>query len=151
MGTFRYDGSSRCWIAPSGRPCPLREYIRTNCERTLVTWLTALLHGTYPRGVIRALAAIQEASFNLEHITPCARRRDDAACYQGGAYMPAVVPVKFSYAARGLWFDWSDSGAQEGDHVILRTERGQEIGLVIDDVRDVTDDERQIPLGGCRA
>ena len=61
--------------------------------------------------------------------------------------MPAVVPVKFSYAARGLWFDWSDSGAQEGDHVICQTERGQEIGLVIDDVRDVTDDELADTIG----
>lgn len=61
--------------------------------------------------------------------------------------MPTVVPVKFSYAARELWFDWSGSGAQEGDHVICQTERGQEIGLAIADARKVTADELTDRIG----
>ena len=32
--------------------------------------------------------------------------------------MPAVIPVKFKYAARDLWFDPAQPDAQEGDHVI---------------------------------
>ncbi|MBR3234718.1 MAG: hypothetical protein IKG11_03785 [Atopobiaceae bacterium] len=47
--------------------------------------------------------------------------------------MPTVIPVKFKYAARDLWFDPADSGAQEGDHVICSTERGEEIGLATTD------------------
>ena len=43
--------------------------------------------------------------------------------------MPTVLPVKFAYAARELWFDENGSQAQEGDHVICSTERGTEIGL----------------------
>ena len=61
--------------------------------------------------------------------------------------MPTVVPVKFSYAARELWFDWSGSGVQEGDHVICQTERGQEIGLAIADAREVTADELTDRIG----
>ena len=29
--------------------------------------------------------------------------------------MTTVIPVKFAYAARDLWFDPQGSGAQEGD------------------------------------
>ena len=55
--------------------------------------------------------------------------------------MPTVIPVKFKYAARDLWFDPGDTGAQEGDHVICSTERGQEIGLATMDAIEM-DDER---------
>ncbi len=51
--------------------------------------------------------------------------------------MPTVIPVKFSYAARDLWFDAGQTGAQEGDHVICSTERGTEIGLATDAVREM--------------
>lgn len=55
--------------------------------------------------------------------------------------MPTVIPVKFKYATRDLWFDPADSQAQEGDHVICSTERGQEIGLATMDPIEM-DDER---------
>ena len=55
--------------------------------------------------------------------------------------MPTVIPVKFKYAARDLWFDPMDTGAQEGDHVICSTERGDEIGLATMDAIEM-DDER---------
>ncbi len=55
--------------------------------------------------------------------------------------MPTVIPVKFKYAARDLWFDPVDTGAQEGDHVICSTERGDEIGLATMDAIEM-DDER---------
>ena len=32
--------------------------------------------------------------------------------------MPTVIPVKFAYATRDLWFDPRETGAVEGDHVI---------------------------------
>ena len=53
--------------------------------------------------------------------------------------MPTVIPVKFSYAARDLWFDPGETGAQEGDHVICSTERGQEIGLATMDAIEMDD------------
>ena len=34
--------------------------------------------------------------------------------------MPTVIPVKFKYAARDLWFSPADTGAQEGPRVGLR-------------------------------
>ena len=61
--------------------------------------------------------------------------------------MPTVIPVKFTFAARELWFDPADTGAQEADHVICQTERGQEIGLATADAREVTDDELAAKVG----
>ena len=52
--------------------------------------------------------------------------------------MPTVIPVKFTYAARDLWFSPAGTGAQEGDHVICQTERGREIGLATADAREVS-------------
>ena len=51
--------------------------------------------------------------------------------------MPTVIPVKFAYATRELWFDPGQSGAVEGDHVICATERGTEIGLATTDPLEV--------------
>ena len=61
--------------------------------------------------------------------------------------MLTVIPVKFTYAARDLWFDPAGTGAQEGDHVICRTERGQEIGLVTEDAREVSGEELERTIG----
>lgn len=55
--------------------------------------------------------------------------------------MPTVVPVKFEYAARDLWFDPKESGVLEGDHVICQTERGLEIGLAVADPREISQEE----------
>ena len=44
--------------------------------------------------------------------------------------MPLVVPVKFTYASRDLWFDPQDLDILEADYAICSTERVTEIGLV---------------------
>lgn len=61
--------------------------------------------------------------------------------------MTSVVPVKFAYAVRDLWFDQARSEAQEGDHVICSTERGTEIGLVTAPARQVSDEELSLKIG----
>ena len=61
--------------------------------------------------------------------------------------MPTVIPVKFKYAARDLWFSPAETGAHEGDHVICTTERGIEIGLAVADAREVTDEELAETIG----
>ena len=55
--------------------------------------------------------------------------------------MPTVVPVKFAYAARDLWFNPGDVDPREGDHVICDTARGTEIGLVTRDPFNVPVEE----------
>ena len=52
--------------------------------------------------------------------------------------MPTVIPVKFKYAARDLWFDVAGTEALEADHVICATERGHEIGLATADAREMS-------------
>ena len=52
--------------------------------------------------------------------------------------MPTVIPVKFKYAARDLWFDVAGTEALEADHVICATERGHEIGLATADPREMS-------------
>ena len=64
--------------------------------------------------------------------------------------MPTVIPVKFTYAARDLWFDPAGTGAQEGDHVICTTERGREIGLATADAREVSPEELEATIGGAQ-
>ena len=61
--------------------------------------------------------------------------------------MPTVIPVKFTYAARDLWFDTCDSQALEGDHVICSTERGTEIGLATGMPREVSNEELKNMIG----
>lgn len=61
--------------------------------------------------------------------------------------MPTVIPVKFRYAARDLWFDPGTSGAIEADHVICATERGMEIGLATGDPREIGQDELDKAIG----
>ena len=60
--------------------------------------------------------------------------------------MPVVLPVKFAYASRELWFDPAGVPAEEGDHVICSTERGTEIGLVTADAFEVPLEELAAPL-----
>lgn len=61
--------------------------------------------------------------------------------------MPTVIPVKFKYAARDLWFDPGTSGAVEADHVICVTDRGMEIGLATADPREVSQEELEKTIG----
>ena len=61
--------------------------------------------------------------------------------------MTSVIPVKFAYAVRDLWFDQNNTDAQEGDHVICSTERGTEIGLATGPVREVEELELRQMIG----
>ena len=61
--------------------------------------------------------------------------------------MPTVIPVKFTYVTRELWFDAADTQAQEADHVICHTERGLEIGLATSDAFEVDDNELRKTIG----
>lgn len=60
--------------------------------------------------------------------------------------MPIVVPVKFPFASRDLWFDPQQLDIIEADYAICATERGTEIGLVTADPFEVTEDELRAPL-----
>lgn len=51
--------------------------------------------------------------------------------------MPTVVGVRLRYAGKVLWFDPADSMPEEGDHVIVTTERGQEYGEVVRAPREI--------------
>ena len=61
--------------------------------------------------------------------------------------MPTIVPVRFRYASRDLWFDAGQTGVAEADHAICSTERGREIGLVTQGAREVTDGELHDLIG----
>ncbi len=61
--------------------------------------------------------------------------------------MPTVIPVKFTYATRELWFNPGDTQAQEADHVICSTERGLEMGLATADAFEVSDKELRDKVG----
>jgi cell fate regulator YaaT (PSP1 superfamily) len=50
-----------------------------------------------------------------------------------------VVAVKLRYNPKVFWFDPALSTYAAGDHVLVDTERGREIGLVVDPVIEVTD------------
>ena len=65
--------------------------------------------------------------------------------------MPLVVPVKFTYASRDLWFDPQDLDILEADYAICSTERGTEIGLVTADPFEVPQDEIGQPSSPCCA
>ena len=60
--------------------------------------------------------------------------------------MPIVVPVKFAFASRDLWFDPQGLDIVEGDHAICSTERGTEIGLVTADPLEVAKRDLAAPL-----
>lgn len=60
--------------------------------------------------------------------------------------MPVVVPVKFAFASRDLWFDPQGIDILAGDHAICSTERGTEIGLVTADPFEVPVSELAAPL-----
>lgn len=55
--------------------------------------------------------------------------------------MPTVVAVKLRNYPKILWFDPVLGNYKENDYVIVETERGREIGLVIDSALDVTEQQ----------
>lgn len=60
--------------------------------------------------------------------------------------MPIVVPVKFPFAARELWFDPQGLDIVEADYAVCSTERGTELGLVTADPFEVDESELAAPL-----
>lgn len=60
--------------------------------------------------------------------------------------MPVVVPVKFPFASRDLWFDPQGLDIIEADYAICSTERGTEIGLVTSDPFEVEEQALRAPL-----
>lgn len=60
--------------------------------------------------------------------------------------MPVVVPVKFPFASRSLWFDPQGLDIMEGDHAVCSTERGTELGLVLEDPYEVEERDLAAPL-----
>ena len=61
--------------------------------------------------------------------------------------MTTIIPVKFKYSLRELWFDPKETGAREADHVIVTTERGTEIGLAVGDPCEVDDETLEATIG----
>ncbi|MBY4797487.1 hypothetical protein K6V98_03835 [Collinsella sp. AGMB00827] len=55
--------------------------------------------------------------------------------------MPIVVPVKFPFASRDLWFAPCGLDIVQADYAICQTERGTEIGLVVADPFEVSAEE----------
>ncbi len=53
--------------------------------------------------------------------------------------LTTVVAVRLRYNPKSYWFDPVLSTYQTGDHVLVDTERGREIGLVVDGALQVTD------------
>ncbi|AEB06549.1 PSP1 domain protein [Coriobacterium glomerans PW2] len=60
--------------------------------------------------------------------------------------MPVVVPVKFPFASRALWFDPHGLDIEKGDYAICSTERGTEFGLVTADPFEVPRSQLIAPL-----
>ena len=60
--------------------------------------------------------------------------------------MPVVVPVKFPYASKDLWFDPEGLDIAQADYAVVYTERGTEIGLVTEDPFEVPASRLAAPL-----
>ena len=60
--------------------------------------------------------------------------------------MPTVVGVKLRYANKILYFKPEQTQPVEGDHVVVETERGKELGEVVSEPHDVTAAEISSPL-----
>lgn len=59
--------------------------------------------------------------------------------------MPTVVGVRLRFT-KTLWFDPAGANPQEGDTVIVETERGTELGTVVHGIHEVGDTELHAPL-----
>ncbi|MDO8880968.1 MAG: stage 0 sporulation family protein [Coriobacteriia bacterium] len=60
--------------------------------------------------------------------------------------MPTVVGVKLRFASKVLWFDPAGATPEEGDSVIVSTERGQEFGEVAAAPHEVESEALHAPL-----
>lgn len=60
--------------------------------------------------------------------------------------MPIVASVRLRYVPKDYWFDPNGIEVHEGDHVVVQTERGREIGLCVASGMDVKYEELKAPL-----
>ena len=60
--------------------------------------------------------------------------------------MVKVVCIRFKNAGRVYYFDPGELDIKRGQHVIVETIRGVEYGLVVDGVKEVSDEEIVSPL-----
>ena len=60
--------------------------------------------------------------------------------------MPLVASVRLRYASQDYWFDPAGLDIKAGDHVLVETSKGNEIGLCTHDVVDVDEAEVTKPL-----
>ena len=60
--------------------------------------------------------------------------------------MPQVASVRLRYASQDYWFDPAGLEIKQGDHVLVETSRGHEIGLCTHDIEDVPYEEISKPL-----
>lgn len=60
--------------------------------------------------------------------------------------MPKVVAVRLRYAAKHYWFDPNGIEIKNGDHLVVETARGQELGLCINACLDVEEKDLAAPL-----
>ena len=113
----------------------VREGIADGITNTDVAEVSSRLAAkTDTPGAVGALDAVARAERAIaRNSTPQLTLEVNALCYQEGASMPLVVPVKFPFAARELWFDPQGLDIVEGDYAVCSTERGTELGLVTED------------------
>ena len=60
--------------------------------------------------------------------------------------MPLVASVRLRYASQDYWFDPAGLDVKAGDHVLVETSKGSEIGLCTHDVVEVDESEITKPL-----
>lgn len=60
--------------------------------------------------------------------------------------MPQVASVRLRYASQDYWFDPAGLEIKQGDHVLVETSRGREIGLCTHDIEEVPIEELSKPL-----
>ena len=55
--------------------------------------------------------------------------------------MPTVAAVRLRHNPKSYWFDLAGITPKRGSHVLVETERGREIGLVVNPATEVTDEQ----------
>lgn len=60
--------------------------------------------------------------------------------------MPSVASVRLRYASQDYWFDPAGIDVHEGDHVVVETSKGNEIGLATQGVVEIEEVELAKPL-----
>ena len=60
--------------------------------------------------------------------------------------MPTVVSVRLRYVPKDYWFDPAGIEVLEGDHVLVETQRGQEMGLCVGTGIEIEEEDLHSPL-----